>query len=71
MPTITNQTLEAQDVTAVTVTDVAADPDRGGYVRTIRVFGPDGTSHPAVATLVLRADTAEPLRIDLPDALAF
>lgn len=66
----THQTIEVDGVSDVVVTDVA-DDGAGGYVREIRIFGAEGTSSPAVVTLHLKAGTADPLRITVPDSTEF
>lgn len=63
-----SQTVLVSDPSDVVVTEIADGTDAEGSpvkVREIRIFGPDGTDHPAVLTVRLEAETAEPIRIDV------
>ncbi|MBS7703327.1 hypothetical protein [Chelatococcus asaccharovorans] len=61
-----NQKLRVTGVIDVVVTETVSDGD-GGWVRSIRIFGPAGTSAPAVLEVVLGSAEKDSINIKTPE----
>lgn len=61
-----NQKLRVAGVIDVVVTEIVSDGD-GGWIRAIRIFGPAGTSAPAVLEVVLGSTEKDNINIKTPE----
>jgi hypothetical protein len=68
---VISQKIDLTEIEAIVITEITTDPDTGEYLRAIRIFGSTGTSKPAAVEIVARSDSAEKLKVDLPDDLSF